>query len=585
MGYYYNFELNGFTTQEGTGDASPDNIRQIKNAGSKLVKMVLNGSENWIKGSLNVGIRDKYMRYVINSGKNAKVRGIAYCTVYKYFSNSVAYAAWDGIGIYGGEGYLFDVIVDKNEFPDVLAWKQNVSRLATDGTPIVYCYEPVDIPEATDIYTGIEITQGDEYRCEIIDLKDRLHKGDKVETNVQSEYDAYAEFDGSSDENWLLDSGSTAGADGSKRMWIKLTGPQTENTSDKAVPVAASNQLTAQSAETTYIAKAANCFDVVYSGAINMLHVRIAGISTVEALKTHLQSHPLRVFYKSASGGTGKNVRRETHNSKTRIITGTENGILFNPKYNSLSIKVDNLAGDKSQEQVPGIVKSSHFKTNAAVNGILAQPKYNQVTILSASVFDSTESAKAYLAQQYAAGTPVTIEYELAQPEVFVNEAIEPVYIKALQSHSFSGEEGTNLVYTRTSKFIDPKTNWRDLEFFNLDPDYSRIKADIEVIKEYTDSLYPDVSITNMPKEYSISDDIYSEVPNNIVKSIEQIRSGSITPDGYVQMSTYIDGQPAWNANELNTIENNVRLLYNMFVRQEDALQKLPVMLGIRGIT
>ena len=105
-------------------------------------------------------------------------------------------------------------------------------------------------------------------------------------------------------------------------MWIKLTGPQTENTSDKAVPVAASNQLTAQSAETTYIAKAANCFDVVYSGATNMLHVRIAGISTVEALKTHLQSHPLRVFYKSASGGAGRLVRRETHTRKTLVLDG-----------------------------------------------------------------------------------------------------------------------------------------------------------------------------------------------------------------------------------------------------------------------
>ena len=33
----------------------------------------------------------------------------------------------------------------------------------------------------------------------------------------------------------------------------------------------------------------------------------------MEALKTHLQSHPLRVFYKSASGGAGRLVRRETH--------------------------------------------------------------------------------------------------------------------------------------------------------------------------------------------------------------------------------------------------------------------------------
>ena len=199
----------------------------------------------------------------------------------------------------------FDAEESADEFKAYLA-----QRYAA-GDPVTVAYQ--DTTAAGAYYTGAAVQQNGAYRCEIIRLADRLHAGDTLETNVQSEYDAYAEFDGSSDENWLLDSGSTAGADGSKRMWIKLTGPQTENTSDKAVPVAASNQLTAQSAETTYIAKAANCFDVVYSGATNMLHVRIAGISTVEALKTHLQSHPLRVFYKSASGGAGRLVRRETH--------------------------------------------------------------------------------------------------------------------------------------------------------------------------------------------------------------------------------------------------------------------------------
>lgn len=272
-----------------------------------------------------------------------------------------------------------------------------------------------------------------------ISLQAPLHEGDTLETNVQSEYDAYAEFDGSSDENWLLDSGSTAGADGSKRMWIKLTGPQTENTSDQAVPVAASNQLTAQSVETTYIAKAANCFDVVYSGATNMLHVRIAGIDTVEALKTHLQSHPLRVFYKSASGGAGRLVRRETHTRKTLVLDGdaakfTKAGSYWNLPNQS----APNVAA------VPKCVCSSFpgsvFQANQTYNFLFAAQA--QLT----PYFDDLDACNAFLAQQYAAGTPVTVEYDLAAPEVYVDEPVQPQ--NPAGTCTLSGESGTRLTAT-----------------------------------------------------------------------------------------------------------------------------------------
>lgn len=254
-----------------------------------------------------------------------------------------------------------------------------------------------------------------------IPLQAPLHEGDTLETNVQSEYDAYAEFDGSSDENWLLDSGSTAGADGSKRMWIKLTGPQTENTSDKAVPVAASNQLTAQSAETTYIAKAANCFDVVYSGATNMLHVRIAGIATVEALKTHLQAHPLRVFYRSASGGTGKNVRRETHVKATVSVDGQTT--LFTQDTNGYAVALPGAAD--------GAVICNAF------SGLSAS---SQSVTIPASAFPSTVT-NLETANTWAQSQNVVIEYPLSTPEVYADT---PVTIDNPQgTYTVSGESGT----------------------------------------------------------------------------------------------------------------------------------------------
>ena len=387
--------VSGFTTQTGTGDPAPDNVRPVKNAGTCNKKLVLTGAESWNWGASNGGHRG----LLGLSGSPVDAAAGIWCTDAKAGYTT----APDTVQVSGKTLFLrlsrFDAEESADEFKAYLA-----QRYAA-GDPVTVAYQ--DTTAAGAYYTGAAVQQNGAYRCEIIRLADRLHAGDTLETNVQSEYDAYAEFDGSSDENWLLDSGSTAGADGSKRMWIKLTGPQTENTSDKAVPVAASNQLTAQSAETTYIAKAANCFDVVYSGATNMLHVRIAGISTVEALKTHLQSHPLRVFYKSASGGAGRLVRRETPNAA------------LSPRCQCSAL--------------PGSVLRT-----SQVYQFLYAPEAELTPY-----FDDLDACNAFLAQQYAAGTPVTIEYDLAAPEVYVDEPVQPQ--TPAGTCTLSGESGTRL--------------------------------------------------------------------------------------------------------------------------------------------
>ena len=235
--------VSGFTTQTGTGDPAPDNVRPVKNAGMHNKLMTVTGDAEGL--FMSTIIANKAVVFV----KDAMPTQSPLCD--RYRSNSATETdktCW----------------IDQNRnfgVTDSRFTSLEEARRILNEEPVTFACQSTQ--DTGEYYTGVAVQQNGAYRCEIIRLADRLHAGDTLETNVQSEYDAYAEFDGSSDENWLLDSGSTAGADGSKRMWIKLTGPQTENTSDKAVPVAASNHLTAQSAETTYIAKAANCFDVV----------------------------------------------------------------------------------------------------------------------------------------------------------------------------------------------------------------------------------------------------------------------------------------------------------------------------------
>lgn len=428
--------VSGFTTQTGTGDPAPDNVRPVKNAGTCNKKLVLTGAESWNWGESNGGHRG----LLGLSGSPVDAAAGIWCTDAKAGYTT----APDTVQVSGKTLFLRLSRFDAEESAD--AFKAYLAQRYAAGDPVTVAYQ--DTTAAGTYYTGLAVQQNGAYRCEIIRLADRLHAGDTLETNVQSEYDAYAEFDGSSDENWLLDSGSTAGADGSKRMWIKLTGPQTENTSDKAVPVAASNQLTAQSAETTYIAKAANCFDVVYSGATNMLHVRIAGISTVEALKTHLQSHPLRVFYKSASGGAGLPVKLEKHARKTQVLTGDETiSKTDSDDKTYFSLIGSNVKTPSSTSEVGGVISSMFV---AASQNDLTSGDY-RVCISSAGNFllffdastKTVDQAKQVLKEKYAAGTPVTIEYDLASHEVYTDEPVQPQ--NPAGTCTLSGESGTRL--------------------------------------------------------------------------------------------------------------------------------------------
>lgn len=55
---------------------------------------------------------------------------------------------------------------------------------------------------------------------------------------------------------------------------------------------------------------------------------------------------------------------------------------------------------------------------------VYGQPQYNQIIIHDTS-WNSLETAKAYLAAQKAAGTPVQIAYQLATPEVYATDPVD----------------------------------------------------------------------------------------------------------------------------------------------------------------
>lgn len=110
-------------------------------------------------------------------------------------------------------------------------------------------------------------------------------------------------FDGSSDENWVIDSVSTPGTGGSKRFdnSTKLKYPIKSHLASQLCNAIASG-LTIATINDIQYADAENAINVGDTpNAWTTVSVRVSGISTAADLKTYLASHPVTVVYELAT--------------------------------------------------------------------------------------------------------------------------------------------------------------------------------------------------------------------------------------------------------------------------------------------
>lgn len=102
---------------------------------------------------------------------------------------------------------------------------------------------------------------------------------------------------------------------------------------------------------------------------------------------------------------------------KRIVLDGTESNLQFYSNYQTFAIKGITTSGDLSKDVAYGVCISSHFAlvppgTSTKLDKIVyGQPKYNQIIIHDTS-WNSLEEAKAYLAAQKEAGTPVVVYYQ-----------------------------------------------------------------------------------------------------------------------------------------------------------------------------
>lgn len=124
-----------------------------------------------------------------------------------------------------------------------------------------------------------------------------------------------------------------------------------------------------------------------------------------------------------------------------------------------------------------------------------------------------------------------------------------------------------------------PKTDWINGEHFNLDPDYNRIKGNIEYLVALSKVLYPDYKSTDME---SAELNGFPKVSffNNVVNATGEILKNCYSPVGAKPMKSYVSNGIVWNATELNAIENNHLLLYNALTKQKAVISRLQITLG-----
>lgn len=169
-----------------------------------------------------------------------------------------------------------------------------------------------------------------------------------------------------------------------------------------------------------------------FKNGINFWMNGLLKVDDLEHAKAWFTEHPTKVFYQSTSynGTNGLDVCLTEYQTGFVELDGTESNLQFFSEYQTLAIKGITTAGDPSQANAYGVCISSHFAlvppgTSTTLDKVVyGQPQYNQIIIHDTS-WNSLETAKAYLAAQKAAGTPVQIAYQLATPEVYATDPVD----------------------------------------------------------------------------------------------------------------------------------------------------------------
>lgn len=231
-----------------------------------------------------------------------------------------------------------------------------------------------------------------------------LHKvgdvRDVCRTRVKSVYDKRVVLDGS--ENWIARNNT------SHSFSVGLSVRSLKGLSD------------------SYYSMRVNDIDVingVYLLNTSSITITDLAYSTVEEFKAHLSEHPLTVYYQSAAynGTNGLDVCLTEYQTGFVELDGTENW-----QWNS-NTAWPYIATFLPNNKTGVAPVCSHYQGTGAVIPAANQVAINELgsLIIKDPSWKSVDDAKAYLAAQKAAGTPVQVAYQLATPETYATDPVD----------------------------------------------------------------------------------------------------------------------------------------------------------------
>jgi hypothetical protein len=189
---------------------------------------------------------------------------------------------------------------------------------------------------------------------------------------------------------------------------------------------------------------------------------------------------------------------------------------------------------------------------------------------------DTDEDARTKVCAWFVAN-PVTVLYELATPQEISGMAIAP--FTWLYREAKVTAEGGTVSLSFYNEWTTPKTDWKDTDYFNLDPDYARIKSNIEYIKEFSEAMYDEFSIAEMDN-FTIDGFPADTFLNNIVDNVTALENSLFKPPADQPMQRYSLGAPGWDYRQLNIIENNIQHLHDAMVGQWNLLPTMAFSMG-----
>lgn len=239
-------------------------------------------------------------------------------------------------------------------------------------------------------------------------------------------------------------------------------------------------------------------------------------------------------------------------------------------------------------------VSSTHFigttgKLNAG--NVAVTSTGNIQTALTDQSIQTVDTWNAWLAAQTS---PVEIIYILATPvetDLTINEVLAYKALKTNHPNTTIMSNEDAWLYAAyiqqqagfTTYWTDPKTDWKNGDHFNLDPDYERIKNNITHVQEITNKINARVEIDAMG-DYAITEYPLAAFLNTIATNIEKLSKSMFLVTPTAEMPMHVGNGPGWTAEELNDIEGNLLNMYEELNRQYALVPRLDIMMGIGGI-